>query len=937
MHKSFFGLFVLTAFLPYQPAPMAAPARRDIVRLDLGCPHSTVQPGWTAWAIGPRGPWNEQGPFSIRVDHAAFDPDGFTVTLGPTGAIGYRSGPACKGSLGAVIEEVPFARAAKPFVVTLSGLAAGTYRVITWHNDSRGYKPAAIDLLVTDATRECEAVVEGLAESGVRDSGRAATTDFFVRSDGRADVQIAVRIAGPPNRHAALNGIEIIGGDAVRGAFGPTPYEGEAGVAVDTRLGWRPAPGASRHQVFLGMGPQALASMGDAATTTYVPKGGLRHGQTYYWRVAAAGARGSARGPVWRFTTEDGKARHPVPAVAATDVARAAMLGWKPGAPGARHTVRLGLAPEALAPIATALEKPTCPAGRLELGRTYYWRVDEAYGSETLTGQVWSFTVESGAAKSPQPADREGYVEPTAVLCWAPVDPAARHHVYFGASPDALARVVRQRAEAAYAPKGLELGRTYYWRVDEAYGDRTVAGPVWSFTVGDWRTRGGPPRSKTASIARTPGAWTGGYEKPAAAGKEADLRADVCVVGGGSGGIGAAVAAARAGASVIVVEREPRLGGTSTQAYVTIWAPGPGCPIAREIHDRLAKIPGASKCADYNKTLSHAVRRGVGFELEPFCQVVDAMLAETGRCRVLLNTSFVEAETHVDGGRVWAIRAVSKAGAAYRIRAGVFIDCTGGAYLCQAAGCEVMLGEDAKSRFGEPSAREKPRRILNAMILGYRIRRSANPKVQPPVPGLKCRGGYAFDTPNGEKLVNPCGGMMEGADLIERGYPGAMAECQRRVRAHWHWMQKTQYSGWELVSVAPMLGIRESYRVVGEYVLREQDVIGGLSQQRHPDIIAIADHSLDTHGAGGVHAKVPGPYGIPYRCLVPKGGWTNLLVACRGASFSHIAASSCRLSRTIMQLGHAAGLAAAQAVRTGRGVGEVDVAAIQQQLDMPPR
>ena len=77
------------------------------------------------------------------------------------------------------------------------------------------------------------------------------------------------------------------------------------------------------------------------------------------------------------------------------------------------------------------------------------------------------------------------------------------------------------------------------------------------------------------------------------------------------------------------------------------------------------------------------------------------------------------------------------------------------------------------------------------------------------------------------------------------------------------------------------------------------------------------------------------PYGIPYRCLVPK-GWQNILVACRGASFDRVAASSVRLSRTMMSLGHAAGIGAAMAARRGVPVSEVDVAAIIKQVDMTP-
>jgi hypothetical protein len=164
-----------------------------------------------------------------------------------------------------------------------------------------------------------------------------------------------------------------------------------------------------------------------------------------------------------------------------------------------------------------------------------------------------------------------------------------------------------------------------------------------------------------------------------------------------------------------------------------------------------------------------------------------------------------------------------------------------------------------------------------------------------------------------------------------------MSRCQQIVKTHWHCLQRNPtFSEYEFDSHAPMLGIRESYRVVTDYVLTQHDLAATLKEQHHSDIIAVADHAMDVHGAGGrrIHGELKGPYGIPYRCLIPK-GTTNLLVARRGAGFSQIAASSCRLNRTMTALGHAAGLAAAQVVRKDVSVRDVDVAEIQHQLDLP--
>ena len=197
----------------------------------------------------------------------------------------------------------------------------------------------------------------------------------------------------------------------------------------------------------------------------------------------------------------------------------------------------------------------------------------------------------------------------------------------------------------------------------------------------------------------------------------------------------------------------------------------------------------------------------------------------------------------------------------------------------------------------------------------------ATPAVEPLPAGVpeKCWWGrfpsaHIIHYPNGDLNMNMLP-TMEGAEFLRRGYSDAMAECQRRVRAHWHHVQTScpEFQKLRLSWIAPALGIRESRRIVGEYVLTERDLFAGVSGQKHPDIICLADHSMDTHGshAHGI-GELREPYGVPYRCLIPKGK-RNLLIACRASSFSSLAASSCRLSRTMMQLGQAAGTAVALA------------------------
>jgi hypothetical protein len=440
-----------------------------------------------------------------------------------------------------------------------------------------------------------------------------------------------------------------------------------------------------------------------------------------------------------------------------------------------------------------------------------------------------------------------------------------------------------------------------------------------------------------------------------------DVQTGVCVVGGGSGGMSAALAAARAGAEVLLVERQERLGGTSTLAYVSGWEPGPGDSFAREIYDRLRRVGAAGVTSEsnplrklgpfalwrivselpYDESLYRAGHRyvachGVVFEPEKMSDLVAELLQATGRCRVLLSTRFVTVE--MSGPRVASIRAKSLDGTGYRIRARVFIDSTGDVELCRAAGCETMLGEDARSRFHEPSAPEKPELALNGISLCYRLRK-ARPPAPPREPASPVKSfphaAHVIAMPCGDLIVNPLA-ILPGTAFVEKGREGAYAAGKPIVEAHWQWLHHyAAFADYEFQGFAPMLGVRESYRVLGDYVLTEHDLLATLARQKHADIVALADHSMDVHasGAGSKCIELAGPYGIPYRCLLPRGK-ENLLVACRGASFSHLAGSSCRLSRTMIALGHAAGLAAAQSAKSGVSLRKVDVAAIQRETGL---
>lgn len=449
---------------------------------------------------------------------------------------------------------------------------------------------------------------------------------------------------------------------------------------------------------------------------------------------------------------------------------------------------------------------------------------------------------------------------------------------------------------------------------------------------------------------------------------------DVAVVGGGSAGFAAAWSAAHLGSDVVLIEKEAVLGGTSTQGGVNNWEPGMGATgVPFRIFQRLSKQPLAvgvyrfdrhclwrkpqepyafpggivetSPDLTYADTLLRhgpgmrdeawfrAHGHGVIFEPDAMASTMLDMLKETGRCRVLLGRAFVDAK-HANGRVTEA--ALSDGSA---VRARVFIDATDGA-LCERLGCEIMCGRECRADFGEPGAPTNRMRQVNGATLVYRVAPVAKdaPDLIEPLPdgvSESCWWGrfpFAFVGvyPNGDRFVNMLP-TIRGEEYLALGPEQARAECERRVRAHWHWLQAnySEFRRFRLKALFPIIALRETRRVRGEYVLNQNDLIAGLARQTHTDVIAIADHPMDNHGGGGPGGELKDAYGIPYRCLLPL-KTQNVLIAGRGASFSAIAASSCRLSRTMMQLGEAAGVAAHLACENGTALRAVPPEAIRR-------
>ena len=448
-------------------------------------------------------------------------------------------------------------------------------------------------------------------------------------------------------------------------------------------------------------------------------------------------------------------------------------------------------------------------------------------------------------------------------------------------------------------------------------------------------------------------------------------------MGGGAGGFTAALAAARLGVRTLLIEREPRLGGTQTSAGVSTWEVGAGgTGIAWDVHNELLKMPGATGIAtlvhhcchptgprvfpgalallDPSLSYEASLRRwGTGGLTDDFeraqalwhpvsnepaaLEAVFARLLHQAGCAVWTDSEVVEVKWQRD--ELTEV-GVMRVGERLRVAADYFVDATADAALAELAGCELRRGAESRETFGEPDAPEQASLERNAVTLMYRVSADRTRWLEPPpeIP-RECRWREHFpvasivEFPAGDLQVNMLP-TLEGAEWEALG-EAAREQALLRAWAHWRWTQRAwpEFERLEPVWFAPRLGVRGGPRVAGEYTLTEKDLLAGLSNQPHEDVVALSDQPVDLHGRTSCRGtgELAEPYGVPFRCLAPL-GVENLLVACRGASFSHLAASSCRLTRTMMQLGQAAGTAAVIALEAHALPREVSPAHLRQAL-----
>ncbi len=408
------------------------------------------------------------------------------------------------------------------------------------------------------------------------------------------------------------------------------------------------------------------------------------------------------------------------------------------------------------------------------------------------------------------------------------------------------------------------------------------------------------------------------------------IKTDVLVCGGGCAGLVAAVAAARNNARTVLVERAGFAGGIITAVglpyFDGIAEKQTGRIVVRGIpFELLVKMgrcdPNATHVKPHNPTIDSTER---------FKRLADETLSAHGEMlRVLFHSTACDVVRQ--GDRIATVRVANKDGL-IEIAAQQVIDCSGDGDVAAWAGATMekttpLMPMTLHFRIGNVQRHpELNRRARQALIEAEKQGRL--PMFYGP--------GLIFCFADDEAYVHAvrvAGDATDAADL-------SRAEMQGRADA-WTMFEawKRSVPGFEnayFITSGPYIGIRETRRLVGQYVLSEKDIVSRKSfddavatgcwyMDRHPNQTTIGSANLPGQGFQ------PKPYDIPYRSLT-SGEVSNLLVAGRCHSATARAATSTRVSVTAMALGQAAGTAAAMAIGQRIDVAELDGRSVREQL-----
>ena len=419
---------------------------------------------------------------------------------------------------------------------------------------------------------------------------------------------------------------------------------------------------------------------------------------------------------------------------------------------------------------------------------------------------------------------------------------------------------------------------------------------------------------------------------------------DVCVVGAGSAGSSAAIAAARTGASVLLIDRLPFLGGTSTAVLDTFYGfYTPGSEVRKVVggigDDVVAALRDLGPVVERPNT--YGAGTGITYLAEHLKVAWERLATEAG-VRILLH-AMLQA-TDVRAGRVESIVVATRAGLA-RIRATTFIDASGDADLCAFSG----FGYETAGERDPAQTLTTTFRMVNVDI--GRRREVSRTRFHALMAEAAMTGEYDLPRREGSDHETPVDGMIatvmtrldsyrQEADgrIVNTTDPWFLTEAEilgRRQALEYVRFLIDRVPGYEhaaLVALGTGIGVRETRRVYGDYRLTREDVLAG---RMFDDTIGLCGAPIEDHHAGvdTVWQYLPdgATVGIPYRALVVRDA-ANVLVAGRCFSATHDAHASVRSMAQCMAMGQAAGTAAALTVTSRRDPRDVDLSALRDRL-----
>jgi len=392
------------------------------------------------------------------------------------------------------------------------------------------------------------------------------------------------------------------------------------------------------------------------------------------------------------------------------------------------------------------------------------------------------------------------------------------------------------------------------------------------------------------------------------------LGTEVAVIGGGLAGVCAAITAARAGCRVVLVQDRPVLGGNAS-SEVRLWILGATSHMGN--NNRWAREGGVID----ELLVENLYRNPEGNPL-----IVDSiileMVASEPNITLLLNTAVLDLAKS-DPDTIGSVRAFcSQNSTAYEISAPVFVDASGDGIVGFLAGAAFRMGAEARAEFGEQLASEEASGDLLGHTIYFYSKDTGRPvKYTPPAFALRdiTKIPRWRDIQFGDS----------GCRLWWLEWGGRLDTIHDSEKIKWE-LWKVAYGVWDYIKnsgrfpeaetltlewVGTIPGKRESRRFEGDYMLTQQDIV---EQHRHADAVSYGGWAIDLHPGDGVYSAQPGcqqwhskgVYQIPYRAMYSR-NITNLFLAGRIISASHIAFGSTRVMATCAHGGQAVGLAAA--------------------------